>query len=388
MAPAVHQQPEPNGVSRAHAQVKDPVCGMMVDPETTPHRLELHGGTYHFCSAGCQTKFVADPERYLNPPAQDPAIQRPAMGSLPEAAEGSTWTCPMHPEVRRPEPGACPICGMALEPATPSLEEGPNPELADMSRRFWISAVLSAPLLALAMGGELLGWTPFSGRVLSFVQLGLATPVVLWGAKPFFDRGWASIRNRNLNMFTLVALGVGVAYLYSTVASLWPALFPPAFRSPMTEQPPIYFEAAAVIVTLVLLGQVLELRARSATGRAIRALLGLAPKSARAVLPDGREEDLPLDQIGVGAILRVRPGEKVPVDGELTEGRSSVDESMITGEPIPVEKTKGDRVTGGTVNGSGGFLMRADRVGQDTLLSQIVRMVADDLPLIFSSTRS
>ena len=363
-------------VEAAHDRVKDPVCGMMVDPRTTPHRHELDGGTYHFCSAGCRAKFAADPARYLNPQDSDPAVQHPALGALAEAAEGSVWTCPMHPEVRRPEAGSCPICGMALEPVAPSLEEGPNPELRDMTRRFWISAVLSVPLLALAMGGEIFGWAPLPGRAGMITQLALATPVVLWGGWPFFERGWASVVNRKLNMFTLIALGVGVAYLYSTFAALFPGVFPPSFRS-MDGQVPVYFEAAAVIVTLVLLGQVLELRARSATGRAIRALLGLAPKTARLVHEDGREEDVPIEHIGPGALLRVRPGEKVPVDGLVVEGRSSIDESMLTGEPVPVEKAAGDKITGATVNGTGGFLMRAERVGQDTMLAQIVRMVAD-----------
>lgn len=364
-------------VEELHDRVKDPVCGMMVDPRTTPHRHELNDTAYHFCSAGCRTKFAADPERYLNPPGTDPATIHPALGSLPEPAEGSVWTCPMHPEVRRPGPGSCPICGMALEPAAPSLEEGPNLELADMTRRFWVSAGLTTPVLALAMGSELLGWSPLPARASTLVQLALATPVVLWGGWPFFARGWASLRTRNLNMFTLIALGVGVAYLYSAVAALAPGLFPASFRSPMSGEVPVYFEAAGVIVTLVLLGQVLELRARSATGQAIRALLGLAPKTARIVRADGREEDVPLDQIGPGAVLRVRPGEKVPVDGVVVEGRTVVDESMLTGEPVPVEKAQGDNVTGATVNGTGTFLIRAERVGQDTMLSQIVRMVAE-----------
>jgi len=360
-----------------HERVKDPVCGMMVDPSTTPHRRALSEATYHFCSAGCASKFEADPERYLNPPDQDPAIQQPALGSLAEAAEGAVWTCPMHPQVRRPSPGSCPICGMALEPAAPTLEEGPNLELIDMTRRFWVSAALSVPLLVLAMGHELLGWTLLQGRTSTLVQLSLATPVVFWGGWPFFERGWASLRTRNLNMFTLIALGVGVAYTYSAVAALAPGLFPASFRSPMGGEVPVYFEAAGVIVTLVLLGQVLELRARSATGRAIRALLGLAPKTARMVHDDGREEDVPLDLVSAGAVLRVRPGEKVPVDGTVVEGRSVVDESMLTGEPVPVEKGPGDGVTGATVNGTGGFLMRAERVGQETMLSQIVRMVSE-----------
>lgn len=372
--PGASTRPDPADV---HERVRDPVCGMMVDPSTTPHRRDLGEATYHFCSAGCAGKFAADPDRYLNPPDLDPAVQQPALGSLAEAAEGAVWTCPMHPQVRRPSPGSCPICGMALEPAAPTLEEGPNLELIDMTRRFWVSAALSVPLLALAMGHELLGWTLLPARTSTLVQLGLATPVVLWGGWPFFERGWASVRTRNLNMFTLIALGVGVAYAYSAVAALAPGLFPASFRSPMGGEVPVYFEAAGVIVTLVLLGQVLELRARSATGRAIRALLGLAPKTARMVHDDGREEDVPLDLVSTGAVLRVRPGEKVPVDGTVVEGRSVVDESMLTGEPVPVEKAPGDTVTGATVNGTGGFLMRAERVGQETMLAQIVRMVSE-----------
>ena len=282
----------------------------------------------------------------------------------------------MHPQIRRPGPGNCPICGMALEPVEPTLEEGPNLELIDMSRRFWTSALLSVPLVILAMGGELFGWHPLPVRASMWLQLALATPVVLWGGWPFFERGWASLKNRNLNMFTLISLGVGVAYTYSLVAGLAPGLFPASFRT-MGGGVPVYFEAAAIITTLVLLGQVLELRARSATGRAIRALLGLAPKTARIVREDGSEEDLPLELVQPGDLLRVRPGEKVPVDGVVTEGRSSVDESMISGEPMPVEKVPGEKVTGATINGTGSLMMRAERVGQDTMLSQIVRMVAE-----------
>ena len=282
----------------------------------------------------------------------------------------------MHPQIRQTGPGNCPICGMALEPVEPSLEEGPNPELIDMSRRFWVSAVLSVPLVILAMGGELFGWHPLPVRSSILLQFALATPVVLWGGWPFFERGWASLKSRNLNMFTLISLGVGVAYTYSLVAGLAPGLFPPSFRS-MGGAVPVHFEAAAIITTLVLLGQVLELRARSATGRAIRALLGLAPKMARIVREDGSEEDIPLEQVQPGDLLRVRPGERIPVDGVVTEGRSSVDESMISGEPVPVEKVSGEKVTGATVNGTGSLLMKAERVGQDTMLSQIVRMVAD-----------
>ena len=297
------------------------------------------------------------------------------VAELETAAAGTIWTCPMHPQIRRNGPGQCPICGMALEPLEPTVDEAPNPELIDMSRRFWVSAALTVPAVLLAMGMELFGWRAPSMRTAQWVQLVLATPVVLWGGWPFFERFWASLRTRNLNMFTLIGLGIGVAYGYSLVATLAPQLFPKSLKT-MAGLVPVYFEAAAVITTLVLLGQVLELRARSATGRAIRALLGLAPKTARRV-SDGGEEDVPLDQVLVDDVLRVRPGEKVPVDGEVIEGRSSVDESMLTGEPVPVEKTAGDKITGATVNGTGALLMRATHVGRDTMLSQIVRMVAE-----------
>ena len=282
----------------------------------------------------------------------------------------------MHPQIRQDHPGNCPICGMALEPLEPSLEDAPNPELIDMNRRFWASAVLTVPLVIIAMVPELLGWEILPMRTAMWVQLALATPVVLWGGWPFFDRFWSSLVNRSPNMFTLIGLGVGVAYAYSVVATLLPNIFPPVLRT-MGGLVPVYFEAAAVITTLVLLGQVLELRARSATGKAIRALLGLAPKTARKVQNDGTEEDIPLEHVHPGDLLRVRPGEKVPVDGEVVEGHSSVDESMISGEPIPVEKATGDKVIGATVNGTGMLLMRATRVGKDTMLSQIVRMVAE-----------
>jgi Cu+-exporting ATPase len=281
----------------------------------------------------------------------------------------------MHPEIRRDEPGQCPICGMALEPLEPTLDEGPNPELIDMSRRFWISAALTLPLVGLVFGAELLDWEPLPMRQSMWLQLALATPVVLWGGWPFFERLWASFKTRNLNMFTLIGLGVGVAYGYSVVGAVAPGLFPASLRT-MGGLVPVYFEAAAVITTLVLLGQVLELRARSATGKAIKALLGLAAKTARRV-KDGKEDDIPLEHVHVGDLLRVRPGEKVPVDGEVVEGHSSVDESMISGEPVPVEKVPGAKVTGATVNGTGSLLMRAERVGRDTMLSQIVRMVAE-----------
>jgi len=291
-------------------------------------------------------------------------------------AEGTIWTCPMHPQIRQDHPGSCPICGMALEPLEPSLEEGPNPELIDMSRRFWVSAALSVPLVVLTLGAELMGWEPLAMDRSMWLQLALATPVVLWGGWPFFERFWASLKTRNLNMFTLIGLGVGVAYGYSLVATITPQVFPASLRT-MGGFIPVYFEAAAVITTLVLLGQVLELRARSATGKAIRALLGLAPKTARRMGADGTEEDIPLEHVHVGDLLRIRPGEKVPVDGTVVEGHSSVDESMISGEPVPVEKLAGAKVIGATVNGTGTLLMRAERVGRDTMLSQIVRMVAE-----------
>jgi Cu+-exporting ATPase len=337
---------------------------MKVDTRTAKHRVELGGTPYFFCSERCQERFRADPDRYLNPREHDPDV-----------AQGTIWTCPMHPQIRWDHPGNCPICGMALEPLEPTAEEAPNPELIDMNRRFWISAALTLPLAVLAFGTELLGWSPLPMRESVWLQLALATPVVLWGGWPFFERLWASLKTRNLNMFTLIGIGVGVAYGYSLVAALAPQIFPPSVRT-MGGQVPVYFEAAAVITTLVLLGQVLELRARSATGKAIRALLGLAPKNARRVNADGSEQDIPLEHVHVGDLLRVRPGEKVPVDGEVREGRSSVDESMISGEPVPVEKEPGAKVVGATVNGTGSLLMRAERVGRDTMLSQIVRMVA------------
>jgi Cu+-exporting ATPase len=364
-----------HGRSREHRRtVLDRVCGTNLETATARNRFELNGTPYYFCSAGCLEKFTANPDRYLSAPAIGPATQELAMGAISQAAEATIWTCPMHPEIRRNGPGQCPICGMALEPLEPALDEGPNPELIDMSRRFWISAVLTLPLVALAFATELLGWAPLPIRDSAWVQLALATPVVLWGGWPFFDRFWASIKTRNLNMFTLIGMGVGVAFIYSLIGTLAPQLFPTSLRT-MGGFVPVYFEAAAVITTLVLLGQVLEMRARAATGKAIRSLLGLAPKTARLV-KDGKEQDVALEQVEVGDLLRVRPGEKIPVDGVVVEGRSSVDESMITGEPVPVEKVADGKVTGATLNGTGALLMRAERVGRDTMLSQIVRMVA------------
>jgi Cu+-exporting ATPase len=351
----------------APERVRDPVCGMTVDPTTTPHHTEHAGQRYFFCGARCRDRFVAEPARYLSEEQAGHAAAAPA-------AVGTRWTCPMHPEIVRDTPGSCPICGMALEPTIPATGEERNPELRDMSRRFWVAVALSVPLLAIAMGGDSLAILP--PRAMAWLQLVLATLAVLWGGWPFFQRGWESLKNRHLNMFTLIALGTGVAYLYSVVAAVMPGVFPASFRGP-NGGVPLYFEAASVITALVLLGQMLELRARSQTSDAIRALLDLAPKQARLVPEDGAEEDIPLDQVVAGHRLRVRPGEKVPVDGVVIEGHSSVDESMITGEPVPVEKSPGDKVTGGTVNTTGGFVMRAERVGSDTLLGQIVRMVAE-----------
>ncbi len=347
---------------------KDPVCGMSVDPATTTHRAAHDGQDYFFCSGGCKTKFSADPQKYLAP---QPIAAPPVPGAI--------YTCPMHPEVRQEGPGACPICGMALEPVMPSADEGPNHELIDMSRRFWIGLVLTLPIFALEMGSHLFDIHRLLGidaRQSSWVQFALATPVVLWAGAPFFARGWASVVSRNLNMFTLIAIGTGVAWAYSVVALMAPGLFPPAFRM-QGGAVSVYFEAAAVITVLVLLGQVLELRARERTGGAIRALLDLAPKMARRLDPDGSERDVPLDQVQAGDKLRVRPGETVPVDGAITEGRSSLDESMVTGESMPIVKDAGAKVIGGTLNGQGSFLMTAEKVGAATMLAQIVQMVAD-----------
>ncbi len=354
----------------APAAVVDPVCGMTVKADNP--RRHLHDGvTYRFCSDRCLEKFRADPATYLAP-----AEARPAP---PRAAPGARYTCPMHPEIIRDAPGSCPICGMALEPLVAAPGDEESPELRGMARRLRWSAALTAPLFVLAMS-EMLPGDPLghalSGSALAWLQLALATPVVLWGGRPFFERGWASIRTRHLNMFTLIALGTGAAYGYSLVATLAPGLFPASFRG-HGGAIAVYFEAAAVIVTLVLLGQVLELRARSRTGAAIRALLSLAPATARRLHDDGAEADVPLSDVVAGDRLRVRPGEKVPVDGVVLEGASAVDESMFTGEPIPVEKGPGDRVVSGTVNGTGTWVMRAERVGSETLLARIVQRVAE-----------
>ncbi len=400
----------------------DPVCGMQV-PADSPHRHEHQGREYRFCSPACLEKFRNEPEQYLQKqetgrdgghpcchhegaahaeaaqPAGEgrwfcpmcPGVESDHPDTCPKCgmaleqeiavapAARTEYVCPMHPEVVQDHPGNCPICGMTLEPRTVSLAEEENPELKDMNRRFWVSLVLTLPVLVLSMGEYLPGvsfdWLA-SPRTLTFVELAFATPVVLWGGWPFFVRGVQSVLTRNLNMFTLIGLGVGVAYLYSVIAALFPEIFPPSFRDANGEVE-IYFEAAAVIVTLVLLGQVLELKARSQTNAAIKALLGLAPKTARRLRDDGTEEDVPLDQVQVGDRLRVRPGEKVPVDGTVEEGHTTVDESMITGEPIPVEKDPGDKVIGATLNGTGSLIIRAEKVGADTLLSRIVQMVAE-----------
>jgi Cu+-exporting ATPase len=362
--------------------IKDPICGMEVD-ESKALKLQKDGKTYYFCSSSCVTKFKANPEQYLR------RIEKPEKSvsnlhaqvsqlSSQSYSEGS-YTCPMHPEVVQEGPGDCPICGMDLEPMIVTTDQKPDPELGSMTRRFYISACFSLPVFFIAMSDMIPGQPlqqQVSASLLIWIQLILSTPVIIWAARPFFARGWRSVVNRHLNMFTLISVGVGVAYGYSLVATIAPSIFPESFRDEYG-QVAVYFEAAAVITTLVLLGQVLELRARSRTSSAIRALLDLAPKTARRISDNKNEEDVPLDQIQPGDRLRVRPGEKVPVDGIVLEGRSSVDESMVTGEPIPVEKTKDDHLTGGTVNGTGSFIMRAERVGADTLLAQIVSMVAE-----------
>ena len=420
----------PAAAAQAPARMTDPVCGMKVDPATARHSHLHEGTTYYFCGGGCRTKFAAEPAKYLAaaaaktrpaaghrhggdahvphvesaaPPRaaaprasgfytcpMDPEVRADAPGPCPvcgmalevplsAATPGALeYVCPMHPEVVQDHPGSCPKCGMALEPRTAAAEEPPNPELADMTRRLWVSAALALPLLALSMSDLLPAHSLGAafGRPLTYLQLLLATPVVLWGARPFFERGWRSIVNRHLNMFTLISLGVGIAYLYSVVAALFPGLLPPT-ATDASGMVPVYFESAAVITALVLLGQMLELRARGRTAGAIRALLGLAPKTARRIGDGGSEHDVALSEVAVGDLLRVRPGERVPTDGAVIEGEGAVDESMLTGEPFAVGKHPGDRVTGATVNTSGSFVMRAERVGADTLLAQIVRMVAD-----------
>ena len=341
----------------------DPVCGMTVDPHTAKHRTEHRGHTYYFCSAGCRTKFADDPQKYLGDREPEPV------------PDSTIYICPMHPEIRQIGPGSCPICGMALEPEIASAGAGPNPELVDMTRRFWIGIALTVPVFALEMGAHVFGshnW--IDPKLSNYIQCAFATPVVLWAGWPFFVRGWLSLVTRNLNMFTLIAMGTGVAYVYSLAATFVPQVFPDSFRG-HGGTPASYFEAASVITVLVLMGQVLELRAREATSGAIRALLDLAPKTARRVKDDGSDEEVALDRVQVGESLHVRPGDKVPVDGIVLQGRSAVDESMVTGESMPVTKEKDSRLIGGTINKSGSFVMRAEKVGRDTLLSQIVQMV-------------
>ena len=401
--------------SSAGAAIVDPVCGMTVNPDSAAGSYEYDGSTYYFCSSHCLDKFRANPEAYVKEatktaPSPMVPIQRPKQGSpggytcpmhpevkqdnpgscpkcgmalepisVTAAQQRIEYTCPMHPQIVRDGPGNCPICGMALEPRTITLAEEENHELNDMRRRFWVSVVLTIPVFAIGMS-DLIPGAPLQGLLsptaLSWIQFLLASPVVLWGGWPFFVRAWHSVLNRSPNMFTLIGLGVGVAYAYSVIATVFPDIFPHAFRA-HGGAVAVYFEAAAVITTLVLLGQVLELKARSQTSAAIKALLGLAPKTARRIAPDGAEQDVPLDQVQVGDRLRVRPGEKIPVDGVVLEGTSSLDESMISGEPIPVEKHSGDRVIGATVNGTGSLIIKAERVGSETLLSQIVQMVAE-----------
>ncbi|WP_292027010.1 heavy metal translocating P-type ATPase [Brevundimonas sp. UBA2416] len=370
MSTPSHSHPDGHAGCSTHtadsgAKAVDPVCGMTVDPATAAHRTAHEGRDYFFCSAGCRTKFVAEPDRYLGEKPQPAPV-----------VPGAIYTCPMHPEVRQDGPGSCPICGMALEPETVTAEAPVNHELIDFTRRFWVSLVLTLPVFALEMGGHLTGlMMRIPGQTSNWIQFALATPVVLWAGWPFFQRGWASIRNRSLNMFTLIAIGVGAAWVYSVVAVLAPGLFPAAVRR-MDGSAPVYFEAAAVITVLVLVGQILELRAREQTSGAIRALLDLTPKTARRVRDDGGDEDVTLDLVAVGDRLRVRPGEKVAVDGEILDGRVTIDESLVTGESMPVTKEVGDKVVAGSLNKTGSFVMRADKVGADTLLARIVQMVA------------
>ena len=407
MSDELHSKDSTQQASRAEAGAvyTDPVCGMDVKPSSAAGSYEYKGTIYYFCCEACLEKFRQSPESYINagkpqprhaepiPGADytcpmDPEVHQSRPGACPKcgmALEPTTiaapqtktqYVCPMHPEIVRDEPGSCPICGMALEPRTVTLEEEANPEYVDMKRRFWISVVLTVPLMALEMAHMVMGHAVVSSVVANWVQFALATPVVLYCGWPFFQRGWASIVNRSPNMFTLIAMGTGAAYVYSAIATVAPGIFPASFRG-AARTVGVYFEAAAGITALVLLGQVLELRARSRTSSAIRALLGLAPKTARRLAEDGTEDDIPLDRVIHGDRLRVRPGEKIPVDGEVLDGASYVDESMITGEPTPVEKSAGGRVTGGTVNGRGSLVIRAERVGSEMLLAQIVRMVSE-----------
>jgi Cu+-exporting ATPase len=361
-----HQRNHHEHDNHSEHSVKDSVCGMLVDPHTAKHRSEHAGKTWYFCSSGCRSTFEDDPDEYLSDKSK----------KAEPAAPGAMYTCPMHPEIRQQGPGDCPICGMGLEPEQVSLDDGPSEELTDMTRRFWIGLALALPVFLLEMGGHFFKIDQIvSPQISNWIQLVLATPVVVWCGAPFFIRGWKSILSRNLNMFTLIAIGTGVSLIYSLVATLAPQIFPGAFRQ-ADGSVAVYFEAAAVIVVLVLLGQVLELRAREKTSGAIKALLELAPASARKIEGDDNESDVSLDQVKVGDRLRVRPGDKVPLDGEVLEGRSNVDESMVTGEPLAVSKKAGDQVVGGSINQQGSFIMRADKVGRDTMLSQIVQMVA------------
>ncbi len=361
-----HVQHDHDHHANHRAIATDPVCGMPVDPHTAKHCAEHDEQTYYFCSVRCHDKFVAEPDIY-----------RVDKIPVEESTSGTTYTCPMHPQIRQIGPGSCPICGMALEPAEVSLDDAPNPELSDMTRRFWTALILTIPVFVLEMGGHLIGLTHLiSTQTSNWIQLPLATPVVLWAGWPFFVRGWQSIENRALNMFTLIAMGTGVAWIYSIVATVAPDLFPDAFRS-SDGSVAVYFEAAAVITVLVLLGQVLELRARERTSGAIKALLNLSPTTARRLVDADREEEVSLDQVVAGNRLRVRPGDRVPIDGEVIEGNSNIDESMVTGESMPVRKQPGDQVIGGTINGQGSFVMRAEKVGRDTMLAQIVRMVSE-----------
>jgi Cu+-exporting ATPase len=368
MSHSRHENHKHDTVSNAaNAGSIDPVCGMTVDPETAEHRADCKGETYYFCSGGCKTKFQTNPAKYL----------KPSTTAAQPVAEGTIYTCPMHPQIQQVGPGSCPICGMALDPMTVTADSGPNQELVDMRRRLWIGLALATPVVILEMGGHWTGLSMLFGQQLSnWIQLLIATPVVLWAGWPFFVRGWQSLLTRNLNMFTLIAMGTGVSWVYSVVATIAPGIFPAAFRQ-MDSAVSVYFEAASVITVLVLLGQVLELRARDQTSGAIKALLGLAPKTARRIDADGNEEEVALDRIGIGDTLRIRPGEKVPVDGKITEGRSSLDESMVTGESMPVSKEVGAKVIGGTINASGSFAMKAEKIGSETMLARIVQMVAN-----------
>ena len=365
--------------------VKDPVCGMDVDPSVSEYRSDHDGETYFFCSGHCQAKFEAAPESYVSSRNAERGHDahgghehhESAASPTPVSGEVAEWTCPMHPEIRRPGPGSCPICGMALEPVMVTADSGPSPELAAMKRRFWVGVALSFPVVILGMGGDLVPaiYDVISPRASGWIQLALATPVVLWGGWPFFQRGWTSVRTLKLNMFTLIAMGTGVAWLFSVIATIAPGIFPDAFR--MDGAVDVYFEAASVITTLVLLGQVLELQAREQTSGAIRALLDLTPETARRINPDGTEEEVTLDLVTVGDRFRVRPGEKVPVDGDVEDGRSTLDESLVTGESMPVTKGVGDTVIGGTINRSGSLVVRAEKVGRDTMLARIVQMVSE-----------